>query len=189
MLTNVVFVLSDDQSWSDYGFMGHPHIKTPNLDRLAAEGLVYERGYTTAAICRPSLASIVTGLYPHQTAVRGNRPFMGEGVDHLRLRANKKLWPLAQEQSKAMTATLEHAPSMVKQLQDNVYPHFRPESGGREILATTDLTRVLATGSVEKPWSLSTTSWTRRRRTNNLSSSGMLFSCRTLRTMRRIGFI
>ncbi len=118
---NVVFILSDDQSWSDYGFMGHPHIKTPNLDRLAAEGLVYERGYTTAAICRPSLASIVTGLYPHQTAVRGNRPFMGEGVDHLRLRANKKLWPLAQEQSKAMTATLEHAPSMVKQLQDNGY--------------------------------------------------------------------
>ena len=90
---NVVFILSDDQSWSDYGFMGHPHIKTPNLDQLAAEGLVYERGYTTAAICRPSLASIVTGLYPHQTAVRGNRPFMGEGVDHLRLRAKKNCGP------------------------------------------------------------------------------------------------
>jgi len=118
---NVVFILSDDQSWGDYGFMGHPHLKTPNLDRLAGEGLVYERGYTTAAICRPSLASIVTGLYPHQTAVRGNRPFMGEGVDHRRLRANKKLWPLAQEQSKVMTATLAHAPSMVKQLRDNGY--------------------------------------------------------------------
>ncbi len=118
---NVVFILSDDQSWDDYGFMGHPHLKTPHLDQLASEGLIYERGYTTASICRPSLASIVTGLYPHQTAVRGNRPFMGEGVDHLRLRANKELWPLAQEQSKAMTATLEHAPSMVKQLQDNGY--------------------------------------------------------------------
>jgi uncharacterized sulfatase len=46
---------------------------------------------------------------------------MGEGVDHRRLRANKKLWPLAQEQSKVMTATLEHAPSMVKQLQDHGY--------------------------------------------------------------------
>ena len=118
---NVVFILSDDQSWGDYGFMGHPHLKTPHLDRLAGEGLVYERGYTTAAICRPSLASIVTGLYPHQTAVRGNRPFMGEGVDHKRLRANKNLWPLAQEQSKVMTATLAHAPSMVKQLRDNGY--------------------------------------------------------------------
>ena len=64
---NVVFILSDDQSWGDYGFMGHPHLKTPHLDQLAGEGLLYERGYTTAAICRPSLASIVTGLYPHQT--------------------------------------------------------------------------------------------------------------------------
>ena len=118
---NVVFILSDDQSWDDYGFMGHPHLKTPNLDQLAGEGLVYERGYTTAAICRPSLASIVTGLYPHQTGVRGNRPFMGEGVDHRQLRRNKKLWPLAQEQSKTMTATLAHAPSMVRQLQDNGY--------------------------------------------------------------------
>lgn len=118
---NVVFILSDDQSWDDYGFMGHPHLKTPHLDQLAGEGLIYERGYTTASICRPSLASIVTGLYPHQTAVRGNRPYMGEGVDHKRLRANKELWPLAQELSKTMTATLEHAPSMVKQLQDNGY--------------------------------------------------------------------
>ena len=118
---NVVFILSDDQSWDDYGFMGHPHLETPNLDQLAGEGFLYERGYTTASICRPSLASIVTGLYPHQTAVRGNRPFMGEGIDHRQLRRNKKLWPLAQEQSKVMTATLEHAPSMVRQLQDNGY--------------------------------------------------------------------
>ncbi len=118
---NVVFILSDDQSWDDYGFMGHPHIETPHLDQLAGEGLLYERGYTTAAICRPSLASIVTGLYPHQTGVRGNRPFMGEGVDHRRLRKNEKLWPLAQQQSKLMTATLEHAPSMVKQLQASGY--------------------------------------------------------------------
>ena len=118
---NVVFILSDDQGWGDYGFMGHPHIKTPNLDRLAGEGLVYERGYATAAICRPSLASIVTGLYPHQTAVRGNGPFMGKDVDHKRLRKDKKLWPLAREGSQAMTATLTHAPSMVRQLRDNGY--------------------------------------------------------------------
>ncbi len=110
---NVVFILSDDQSWNDYGFMGHPHLETPNLDQLAGEGFLYERGYTTAAICRPSLASIVTGLYPHQTGVRGNRPFMGEGVDHRQLRRNKKLWPLAQEQSKTMTATLANATSTI----------------------------------------------------------------------------
>ena len=42
---NVVFILSDDQSWDDYGFMGHPHLETPNLDQLAGEGFLYERGY------------------------------------------------------------------------------------------------------------------------------------------------
>ena len=38
---NVVVILSDDQSWGDYGFMGHPHLKTPNLDQLAGEGLLF----------------------------------------------------------------------------------------------------------------------------------------------------
>ncbi len=37
---NVVFILSDDQGWGDYSFMGHPHIRTPHLDRLAKESLV-----------------------------------------------------------------------------------------------------------------------------------------------------
>ncbi len=76
---NVVFLLSDDQGWLDYGFMGHPHVQTPNLDRLASEGLLYERGYVTAPLCRPSLASIVSGLYPHETGIRGNDPVMPKG--------------------------------------------------------------------------------------------------------------
>lgn len=71
---NVVLILSDDQGWNDYGFMGHPTISTPNIDALAARGLVYERGYVTSPLCSPSLASIVTGLYPRQTRVRGNDP-------------------------------------------------------------------------------------------------------------------
>ncbi|MEM9646261.1 MAG: sulfatase-like hydrolase/transferase, partial [Planctomycetota bacterium] len=71
---NIVFILSDDQGWTDYGFMGHAHVQTPHLDALARQGLLYERGYVTAPLCRPSLASIVTGLYPHQTSVRGNDP-------------------------------------------------------------------------------------------------------------------
>jgi len=54
--------------------MGHEHIETPNLDRLAAEGLTFTRGYTAAPLCRPALASIATGLYPHQHGVIGNDP-------------------------------------------------------------------------------------------------------------------
>lgn len=69
---NIVLILSDDQAWTDYGFMGHPDIATPNLDRLAAESLVFPRGYVASPLCRPSLASMVTGLYPHVHGVTGN---------------------------------------------------------------------------------------------------------------------
>jgi len=42
---NVVFILSDDQAWTDYGFMGHTHIETPHLDRLADQSVVFPQGY------------------------------------------------------------------------------------------------------------------------------------------------
>ena len=71
---NVVFILSDDQHWGDYGFMGHPHLRTPSLDRLARESLVYRRGYVTSSLCCPSLASVITGRYPHEHRVVGNDP-------------------------------------------------------------------------------------------------------------------
>jgi arylsulfatase A-like enzyme len=69
---NILLILSDDQAWTDYGFMGHPEIATPNLDRLATESLVFPRGYVASPLCRPSLASIVTGQYPHVHGVTGN---------------------------------------------------------------------------------------------------------------------
>jgi uncharacterized sulfatase len=73
---NIVFIISDDQGWGHYGFMGHPQIATPRLDRLAAESLTFQRGCTPVPVCRPSLASIVTGLYPHQHGVTGNDPVL-----------------------------------------------------------------------------------------------------------------
>ena len=69
---NIVFILSDDQAWTDYGFMGHADIKTPHLDKLAKHSLVFERGYVAAPLCRPSLASLATGLYPFQHGITGN---------------------------------------------------------------------------------------------------------------------
>ena len=69
---NIVLILGDDQAWSDYGFMGHPDIRTPNLDKLAAQSLVFERGYVASPLCRPSLASMITGRFPFQHGVTGN---------------------------------------------------------------------------------------------------------------------
>ncbi|KPM30778.1 Sulfatase [Croceitalea dokdonensis DOKDO 023] len=71
-LPNIVFILSDDQAWTDYGFMGHEVIKTPNLDKLASEGLTFDRGYVPTSLCSPSLASIITGVYPRRHMVLGN---------------------------------------------------------------------------------------------------------------------
>ena len=69
---HVVLILGDDQGWNDYGFRAHPTIQTPHLDRLAASGLRFDRGYVVAPLCRPSLASIATGLHPHQHGVVAN---------------------------------------------------------------------------------------------------------------------
>ena len=71
---SVVLIVSDDQAWTDYGFMGHPHIQTPRLDRLARESLVFRRGYVTSSLCCPSLASLITGKYPHQHKITSNDP-------------------------------------------------------------------------------------------------------------------
>jgi len=72
--TNVVLIISDDQHWADYGFAGHPHLRTPSLDRLAAESLVFRRGYVPSSLCCPSLASLITGRYPHEHGIAGNDP-------------------------------------------------------------------------------------------------------------------
>ena len=75
---NVVLIISDDHAWTDYGFAAHPHAKTPNIDRLVNEGLTYTRGYVTTAICSPSLATMLTGLHPHQHGITGNDPVRGQ---------------------------------------------------------------------------------------------------------------
>lgn len=74
---NVVLIIGDDQSFCDYGFMGHATISTPSLDRLAQQGAVFPWGYVPTALCRPSLASLATGRWPHRHGVTGNDPKRG----------------------------------------------------------------------------------------------------------------
>jgi uncharacterized sulfatase len=71
---NIVLIVSDDHGWRDYGFMGHPQVKTPALDRLAAESLTFPRGYSPTPLCSPSLMSIITGRYAHQHGITSNDP-------------------------------------------------------------------------------------------------------------------
>lgn len=71
---NIVLIVSDDHHWRDFSFMGHEHIRTPHLDQLASESLVFPRCYVPSSLCCPSLASIITGKYPHQHKIVGNDP-------------------------------------------------------------------------------------------------------------------
>ncbi|WP_164101438.1 sulfatase family protein [Candidatus Laterigemmans baculatus] len=71
---NIVFIISDDHAWTDYGFMGHQQIETPNLDRLAARSALFTRAYVPTALCRPALMTLATGLYSHQHKTSGNDP-------------------------------------------------------------------------------------------------------------------
>ena len=69
---NVVFVLTDDQRSDALGCMGHPHLKTPHIDRLAQEGLLFKNHFCTTSLCSPSRASILGGLYAHSHGVVNN---------------------------------------------------------------------------------------------------------------------
>lgn len=87
---NVVLILSDDQAWTDYGFMGHPVIQTPHLDRLAARSATFRRGYSPTPLCRPSLMTMITGLYPHQHGITGNDPKPDKSLSNAEFAAQKE---------------------------------------------------------------------------------------------------
>lgn len=74
---NVVMIVGDDMGWTDYGFMGHPAVRTPHLDKLAGESLTFVNGYVPTSLCRASLATLLTGLYAHQHRICCNDPPAG----------------------------------------------------------------------------------------------------------------
>ena len=69
---NIVYIISDDQTWTDFGFMGNRRVATPHLDALAARSARFVNGYVPSSVCRPSLATLLTGLYPHQHGLHFN---------------------------------------------------------------------------------------------------------------------
>jgi len=63
---NIVLIIGDDHGWPYYGFMGSDIVQTPTLDELARNGTLFINGQVTSSICRPSLRTLLTGLYPIQ---------------------------------------------------------------------------------------------------------------------------
>jgi N-acetylglucosamine-6-sulfatase len=78
---NLVLILTDDHRYDALGFMGHPFLETPNLDALARNGVHLKNAFVTTALCSPSRASILTGLYAHRHGVvDNNNPVRGDLV-------------------------------------------------------------------------------------------------------------
>ncbi|WP_439489844.1 arylsulfatase [Algoriphagus sp.] len=69
---NIIFILADDLGYGDLGFLGQKYIETPNIDRLAQEGMFFTNHYSGATVCAPSRSSFITGLHTGHTPVRGN---------------------------------------------------------------------------------------------------------------------
>ncbi len=72
-LPNFVLIFTDDQGYQDLGVFGSPNIKTPNIDRMAAEGMRFTDFYSAASVCTPSRAALMTGCYPERV---GNLPVL-----------------------------------------------------------------------------------------------------------------
>ena len=68
---NVILIVCDDLNDYVGVFGGHPQVKTPNMDRLAASGVSFQQAHCTIPICNPSRASFLTGLYPHTSQCFG----------------------------------------------------------------------------------------------------------------------
>jgi len=70
--SNVVFILADDLGWGDLGCYGHPHIRTPNLDRLAGQGAQFTQFYVNGSVCSPTRSAFMTGHFPARHRVHGH---------------------------------------------------------------------------------------------------------------------
>lgn len=82
--TNVLFIVADDMGYGDLGVFSEGRVRTPNLDRLVAQGVCMQQHYSGSPICSPARAALLTGRYPHRTGAIGQ--FEVYGLDRIALR-------------------------------------------------------------------------------------------------------
>lgn len=112
---NIVFILTDDQRFDDLGCTGNPVVKTPNIDRLAEEGILFENAYVTSAICTPSRASIFLSQHEREHGINFN-----SGTS-LSIEAWEKSYPVIMRKAGYFTGYIgkNHVPVGEKGYQDS----------------------------------------------------------------------
>ena len=78
-LPNIVFILADDLGYGDLSCYGQQKFSTPNIDRIAQQGMMFRQHYTGSTVSAPSRSSLMTGLHTGHTPIRGNRGWQPEG--------------------------------------------------------------------------------------------------------------
>ena len=78
-LPNIVYILADDLGYGDLSIYGQKKFSTPNIDRMAAQGMLFTQHYAGNTVCAPSRSALMTGMHTGHTFVRGNKEVMPEG--------------------------------------------------------------------------------------------------------------
>ena len=79
---NILFLLADDMRWDAMGCVGHPRVRTPNLDGLAEDGALFENAFVTTSICAPNRACILAGQHQRTTGIKDfSTPFTEQALD------------------------------------------------------------------------------------------------------------
>ncbi|QGY44303.1 sulfatase-like hydrolase/transferase [Maribellus comscasis] len=76
---NIVYILADDLGYGDLGCYGQSRFQTPNLDKMASEGMLFTQHYAGTTVCAPSRSSLMTGQHTGHTPIRGNKEVQPEG--------------------------------------------------------------------------------------------------------------
>lgn len=77
---NILLIFTDQQNINMMSAMGNPHLNTPNMDKLAHEGIMFTQSYCTSPVCGPARSSIISGRMPHETGVEWNGDSMNKEV-------------------------------------------------------------------------------------------------------------
>lgn len=87
---NILWICTDQQRFDTLGCTGNKWVHTPNLDRLASEGVLFENAYAQSPVCAPSRGSFLTGRYPRTCGPRQN----GQDIDAKERAASQNSWPI-----------------------------------------------------------------------------------------------